>query len=147
MQCVHLSFAPLVINLSSTLKVTPQRCRICLHSDLACEESPSVFKCLRSATNYTFVKFTLVFVLHDYTVFENPLLQAWDLILGYLNLICLHCTPAQEDLVSQPVCSNSAIRVGQSSSVVATQKLPCHKPSTQFLLVVLRLYAPLRFCD
>ena len=147
MQSVHLSFAPLAINLSSTLNVSPQRCRIRLHSHLACEESPSVFKCLRSTTNYAFVKLRLCSVRRDYAVFENLLLQAWDLILGCLSLIRLCSTPAQEDLVSLPVHSNSAIRVGQSSSVVTTQKLPCHKPSTWFLLVVLRLYAPLRFCD
>jgi hypothetical protein len=44
-----------------------------------------------------------------------------------------------------PVLSNSTIWFGQSSSVVATQKLPCHKPSTWFLLVVLHLYVLLRF--
>jgi hypothetical protein len=131
----HLSFAPLTINLNSTLKVSPQRCKIPLHSHLACEESPSVFKCLRSTTDYAFVKLHLCFVC-DYAIFKNLLLQAWDLILGYSSLIHLHWTPAQEDLVSLPVHSNSAIQVGQSSFVVATQKLPCHKPSTWFLLVV-----------
>ena len=110
MQSVHLSFGPLAINLGSTLKVSPQRCRIRLHLHLACEESPSVFKCLRSTTDYAFVKFTLVFfVRRDYAVFENPLLQALDLILGYSSLIRLRSTPAQEDLVSLPVHSNSAI--------------------------------------
>ena len=100
MQSVHLSFAPLAINLSSTLKVSPQRCRICLHSHLACEESPSVFKCLRSTTNYTLLKFMLVFVCCHCAILENPLPQAWDLIPGYSCVICIHCTSAQEDLVS-----------------------------------------------
>ena len=145
MQSVHLSFAPLAINLSSTLKVSPQRCRICLHSHLACEESPSVFKCLRSATNYALLKFTLVFCLPSLCHLQEPTSSSlgshtW-LFVCYLFTL----TVSTGGLSLIPVLSNSAIRLGQSSSFVATQKLPCHKPSTQFLLVVLRLYAPLRF--
>ena len=63
---------------------------------------PQLLKCLRSATNYALLKFTLVSACRHYAVLENPLYQAGDLLLGYSCFICLRWTPAQEDLVSLP---------------------------------------------
>jgi hypothetical protein len=63
---------------------------------------PQLLKCLRSATNYALLKFTLVSACRHYAVLENPLYQAWDLLLGYSCFIGLRWTPAQEDLVSLP---------------------------------------------
>ena len=98
---------------------------------------PQSAKCLRSATDYALLKiYACACLLHYYAVFENPLLQAWDLIFDCSCVIRLHWSPAQEDLVSLLYSQTLPYNLVRAHLLTLLRSCLCHKPSTWLLLII-----------
>ena len=82
-------------------------------------------------------RFTLVRSLRYYTVLENPLLQAWDLIFGCSCVIRLCWSPAQEDLVSLLYSQTLPHDLVRAHLLTLLRSCLCHKPSTWLLLIIM----------
>ena len=112
--------------------------KVCLHSHLACEESPSVCQVSKVCHQLHFIEdYTCVHSFHYYAIFENLLLQAWDLIFGYLWVICLHWSLAQEDLVSLLYSQPLPYDLIKAHLLTLLRSCLCHKSSTWLLLILM----------